>query len=285
MKRSYIKGVIHSNIQVATNIYELKLESGYGRLCDNCHPETDSINLTHEEAKDIQYFPLQQTKRTVPNVCFNGKPGQFYMLRGWEVDPFLPRPISICNISDGMITFLYEARGKGTHIISKLKKGDILELLGPLGNGFNLDLEGNIAIISGGIGVAPMIYLMKQLKTNIDFYCGFRNEAYYLNEIKKNINNIYISTEDGSVGYRGFVTELFVPEKYDTVLTCGPIPMMKRVVEMCKEKEIPIYVSMESRMACGVGACLGCAIETTSGMKRVCKDGPVFPGEEVVFNG
>lgn len=261
MKQSYIKGIVHSNIQIATNIYEIKLSP--------CHPETDSINLTFEGSQQV--------------ADFKGDPGQFYMLKSWELDPFLSRPLSICNISDNMLTFIYEVRGKGTKIISKLNSGDTLELLGPLGNGFDLKLEGNIAIISGGIGIAPMIYLMKELD-NVDFYCGFRNEIYYAEEIEKKVKNIYITTEDGSIGHKGFVTELFIPEKYDAVLTCGPIPMMKRVVEMCKEKETPVYVSMESRMACGFGACLGCTIETTSGMKRVCKDGPVFLGEEVVFS-
>lgn len=243
MKHSYVKGIIYSNIQISTNIYELKIKSGY----------------------------------------IDGRPGQFYMIRGWGLDPFLPRPISICDISNGMMTFLYEVRGKGTHIISNLKKGDTLELLGPLGNGFNFNLKGNIAIISGGIGIAPMIYLIKELQTNIDFYCGFRNEVYYIDKLKKYVNNVYISTENGSVGHKGFVTELFVPKKYDAVLTCGPIPMMKAVAEICEDK-VPVYISMENRMACGVGACLGCTIETTSGMKRVCKDGPVFTGEEVFFN-
>ncbi len=243
MKQSYTKGVIHSNIQVATNIYELKIEGN-----------------------------------------FKGEAGQFYMIKGWEVNPFLSRPISICDISEGVITFLYEVRGKGTHIISQLKTGDILELLGPLGSGFDMDLEGNIAIISGGIGIAPMIYLGKKLNANIDFYCGFRHEVYCVNRIESHVGNVFISTEDGTVGHKGFVTELFIPKKYDLVLTCGPIPMMERVVNMCKGK-VPVYVSMESRMACGIGACLGCTVETTSGMKRVCKEGPVFLGEEVVFNG
>src|SRR5690625_3632323 len=119
MESAYKEGIIHSNKKIATNIYEIKLSS-----------------------------------------YFQGKPGQFYMIRGWEaLDPFLPRTISISNIEKGMIRFLYEVKGKGTHIISKLKPGDRLELLGPLGNGFDLeDIEGDIAIISGGIGIAPLVY-------------------------------------------------------------------------------------------------------------------------------
>ena len=272
MKRSYIKGTVHSNIQIANNIYELKVGQSLftPQNSKECDPEMDRISPTFEGTQQV--------------LGFQGSPGQFYMIKSWELDPFLSRPLSICNISNNMITFLYEIRGKGTKILSKLNTGSTLELLGPLGNGFNLNLEANIAIISGGIGIAPMIYLIEQLNGNIDFYCGFRNQIYYIDKIKNKVRNTYITTEDGSIGHKGFITELFVPEKYDTVLTCGPIPMMKKIVEMCREKGIPAYISMENRMACGFGACLGCTIETISGMKRVCKDGPVFLGEEVVFN-
>ncbi len=127
---------------------------------------------------------------------------------------FLPRPISIANLSNNIITFLYEVRGKGTHIISKLNQGgDKLELLGPLGNGFDLNIKGKIALISGGIGIAPMIYLAKELEGDIDFYCGFRNEVYYIDIIKEDVDNLFISTEDGSLGHKGFITELFDPKK------------------------------------------------------------------------
>lgn len=249
MKQSYRKGIIPSNKSIASNIYEMKVCS--------CEPGFD----------------------------FKGNPGQFYMLRGWEVlDPFLSRPISIADISDGTMTFIYEAKGKGTDIFSRLKKGDVLELLGPLGSGFDLNLKGKVALVAGGIGMAPLIYMMKQLKVNVDFYCGFRDEVYYLDEIKEHADNIYITTEDGSVGHKGFVTELFVPDKYDMVLTCGPTPMMKKVVEMCENKNIPVRISMESIMACGIGTCLSCTVETTSGMERICKEGPVFSGKEVIFN-
>lgn len=241
MKDSYVEGIIYSNKEISSNIYEIVLEGE-----------------------------------------FKGEPGQFYMIKGWELDPFLPRPISICNRDNGKIIFLYEIRGKGTHIISNLKKGDTLNLLGPLGNSFDLKSKGKIALITGGIGIAPMAYLCRKLSAEIDFYCGFRNNIYYLDNIKPYVNNIFVSTENGSSGHKGFITELFNPENYDLVLTCGPIPMMNIVVKMCRTK-IPVYVSMESRMACGIGACLGCSIETVRGMERVCKEGPIFKGEEVVF--
>lgn len=250
MKQSYVKRIIYSNTEISKNIYELKIQLDKD-LSSNCQ----------------------------------GNPGQFYMIRNWDLDPFLSRPLSISDISNNMITFLYEARGKGTNIISQLKPGDSLELLGPLGNGFDLNIRGKIGIVSGGIGLAPMIYLMKTLNNNIDFYGGFRNQVYYIDEIEKHVDNIYISTENGSIGYKGFITELLKPEEYDYIITCGPTPMMEKVAEICEKEEVPVYISMEGRMACGFGACLGCTIETNSGIERICKDGPVFLGEEVISNG
>ncbi|WP_312907761.1 dihydroorotate dehydrogenase electron transfer subunit [Tissierella praeacuta] len=243
MKDSYKDGIIYSNTEISPNIYEIVLEGE-----------------------------------------FKGFPGQFYMIRGWNgLDPFLPRPISIADLDNGKIKFLYEVRGRGTHIISRLKKGDRLSVLGSLGNGFNLEVQGKIALLSGGIGIAPMLYLAKNLSGEVTIYSGFRNDAYFLDQIKPYVKNIFIATEDGSIGHKGFVTELFDPSKYDLVLTCGPTPMMEVVIKMC-EGQVPVYVSMESRMACGIGACLGCTIETIRGMERVCKEGPVFKGEEVVLH-
>lgn len=262
MKSGYRQGLVCSNMEIATNIYEMKVRLPY-------HWKRDSMNL----GKQVD-FPI-------------GIPGQFYMLKSWNIDPFLPRPLSIANIEEDKLVFLYEIKGKGTEIFSKLRIGDNIELLGPLGNGFDLENMANktfpyqIAIISGGIGIAPMIYLAKKLQGNIDLYCGFRNEIYYIDKIKEYVENIYISTEDGSHEHKGFVTELFTPEKYNLVYTCGPVPMMKKIVDMAKSQ---VFVSMENRMACGIGACLGCTIETKSGMKRVCKEGPVFLGKEIVFD-
>ena len=270
MKSGYRKGVIFSNTEIANNIYEMKVKFTEGSNGCKCHLEKDGVSFIYEKS------------------CKLGAPGQFYMLKSWDLDPFLSRPISIANIEEDKLVFLYEVKGKGTEIFSKLKIGDNLELLGPLGNGFDLEKAtnnrppSNIAIISGGIGIAPMIFLAKELRGNIDFYCGFRHEVYYIDIIKKYVDNIYISTENGFFGHKGFVTELFVPNKYHLIYTCGPVPMMKKIVEMTKDK-IPVFTSMESRMACGIGACLGCTIETKSGMKRVCKEGPVFPGKEVIF--
>lgn len=243
MRDGYKDGIITSNKEISKNIYEIVLSGE-----------------------------------------FQGVPGQFYMVRGWNgLDPFLPRPISISNMEEGKITFLYEVRGRGTHIISKLKEGDKLSILGPLGNGFDCNTNKKIAIVSGGIGIAPMLYLAKSLKVKADFYAGFRNDIYYTNRFEKFVDKIYISTEDGSVGHKGYIVDILEPEKYDLIYTCGPMPMMEAVIKKCRDKT-KVYISMESRMACGVGACLGCTIDTIRGMERVCKEGPVFSSEEVLYD-
>lgn len=243
MREGYKDGVIVSNIEISPNIYEMILEGD-----------------------------------------FKGRAGQFYMIRGWNgLDPLLPRPISIANLNEGLISFLYEVRGRGTHIISNLRKGDCLSILGPLGNGFDYDEAKRVAIVSGGVGIAPMLLLAKSLKSKADLYAGFRSGSYYIDSLSTFVKDIYISTEDGSEGYKGYIVDLLEPEKYDVIYACGPLPMMEAVINKSRGKA-RVYISMESRMACGVGVCLGCTVETTNGMERVCKEGPVFLGEEVVFN-
>ena len=217
---------------------------------------------------------------------FKGSPGQFYMLRAWEEEPLLSRPISIENIDDKSITFLYQVVGKGTKILSRLKTEDKLNIQGPLGNTFQVEnISGKVGIITGGIGIAPMEFVVKSLKVDsIDFHCGFRNKSYLIDEIKGYVTNIDISTETGSEGYKGYVTDLFKPENYDVVLCCGPEVMMNKVIKMCNDKNVRLYVSMEKHMACGIGACLVCTCKTIDGNKRTCKDGPVFLGSEVILD-
>lgn len=211
------------------------------------------------------------------------KAGQFYMLK-LNGQTLLPRPISICEKEGNKITFLYAVVGAGTEEFSKLREGDTINLTGPLGNGFNLEEDlGKVALVCGGIGTAPMVEVAKQLRAKnadgiIDVYAGFRDEIYLKEDLEKYANKVEITTNTGKYGHKGFVTEIFKPEEYDTVLCCGPEVMMKAVIEMCKAKGTKIYVSMEKHMACGVGACLVCTCKTKDGFKRTCKDGPVFDG-------
>ena len=217
---------------------------------------------------------------------FNVKPGQFFMLKVGEVEPLLPRPISVYDVDEEKISFLYQIVGQGTKLLSKLKENDKVQIMGPLGNGFDVEkIEGKIAVVSGGIGIAPMSYLIKKLTNcEIDLYAGFKTVDYSVDTVEKNVSEIYLSTESGRKGYKGYVTDLIKPQKYQTVICCGPEIMMKKVVSMCNDAKVPIYVSMETHMACGIGACLVCTCKTKGGNKRTCKDGPVFYGKDLIFN-
>jgi dihydroorotate dehydrogenase electron transfer subunit len=216
---------------------------------------------------------------------FDGKPGQFYMIRCWNKEPLLSRPISINHIDEEKIVFLYQVVGEGTELLSTLKKSEDIEITGPLGNGFDIDsIKGKVAIIAGGIGIAPMQYVTESLKNcKIDVYAGFRDKSYIIDEFKQFSQNINISTETGKEGYKGYITDLVKPESYDVVLCCGPEIMMNKVIKLCKDKNVRLYVSMEKHMACGVGACLVCTCKTKHGNKRTCKEGPVFLGDDIVI--
>lgn len=205
-----------------------------------------------------------------------GEMGQFYMLRTESNYPLLSRPISICDIDENSITFLYKVFGEGTKIFSKLKVGDKINLEGPYGNGYK-KVEGKVALVGGGIGVAPLYLVAKNIK-NCDAYLGFRNESVLVDEFKEVCNEVFVATNND------FVTKYLDVNKYDYILTCGPTPMMKSLVKMTENTNTKIMVSLENHMACGVGACLVCTCKTNSGNKKTCKEGPVFWGEEVIFN-
>lgn len=210
----------------------------------------------------------------------NAEMGQFYMLRAWEQYPVLSRPISIYDRDEDTVTFLYKKVGEGTEILSRLKPEDEITIDGPYGNGFPL-VEGKIALVGGGVGIAPFYYTAQVLKernpaSEIDLYLGFSGQTILVDEFEKVGDNVITN-----VG--GFITDEIEPSKYDYILSCGPTPMMKVLYEKCKGVDVEVYVSMENRMACGVGACLVCTCKTIKGNKKVCKDGPVFLAKEV-FN-
>lgn len=216
---------------------------------------------------------------------FKGKPGQFYMIRCWDREPLLSRPISIHSLEEDKIVFLYQVIGEGTRDLSRLKVGEKIQLTGPLGNGFETKyIKGKVAIVAGGIGIAPMLQLAKSIKAEkVDLYAGFRNEPYCLDKFTESVSSKYVSTETGIIGVKGYITDIFKAESYDMVLCCGPEIMMNKVIDMCRENKVPVYVSMEKHMACGIGACLVCTCKTKEGNKRTCKDGPVFSGEDLMI--
>ena len=236
---------------------------------------TTKIISQKKIARDI--FHLKVTKNDEKIM-----PGQFYMLKAWDDALPLMRPISVYNVEDKILNFLYKVVGQGTKYLSTLKKGATIELLGPLGNGFPCnDVSGKIALIGGGIGIPPLFETAKQLTKNgckVDVFLGYKEELFALEPFEEVCENIFIAVENGNEGYKGFVTDIFHTKNYNAVFTCGPEIMMMKVKELCDAQQLPVWISMENRMACGIGACLVCACKTTEGMKRCCKDGPVFSG-------
>ncbi len=213
----------------------------------------------------------------------NSKMGQFYMLRAWDEYPVLSRPISIYDADESSVSFLYKVVGKGTEIFSRLKAGDEISLEGPLGTGFPSE-KGKIALVGGGVGIAPFYLAAKELrKVNrdsiIDIYLGFSDVAILKEEFEALADKLVIN-----VG--GFITDDVNTEDYDIIMSCGPEIMMKTLYKKCEKQrtEDRLYVSMENRMACGIGACLVCTCKTKSGNKRACKEGPVMLGKEVFEN-
>ena len=208
--------------------------------------------LLNEEIQNGIYKMVVEDKN-------EAKAGQFYMLKH-NGATLLPRPISVCETNGETLTFVYAVVGAGTKEYADLRVGDSISLNGPLGNGFNVEEDlGRVALVSGGIGTAPMLEVSKKLRQNnpnvkMDLYAGFRDDIYLIDEIKEYVDEVFVSTNTGKHGHKGFVTEILDLDKYDTVLCCGPEVMMKRVVEMCKEKQVKVYVSMEKHMACGVGS-------------------------------
>jgi dihydroorotate dehydrogenase (NAD+) catalytic subunit len=228
---------------------------------------------------------------TSGNLC-KPFPGQFYMLRSVKSKVFLSRPISIYQTKEKdsvqYVEFLILVKGQGTKELCALKTGEMVDVLGPQGNTFiKPEPAEKIAIIGGGIGVAPVAGFASTLKTKTyDFYASFRSGSYGLEIVKA--KKLVITTDDGSVGIHGilpvaFNKETIQNEKYTCVYACGPTPMLKYLQELCRECGIKCYLSMEAYMACGMGACLGCTITTVEGNKRCCVDGPVFEGEKLIF--
>lgn len=211
---------------------------------------------------------------------FSARPGQFYMVRAWELDPPLSRPFSVFDLSRDGISFLYAVRGRGTRLLSQLSPGDELTLFGPLGNGWER-APGRVALVGGGLGIAPL-YFTAKVFGEVDLYLGFRGQPYLVEEFRQVAARLHVASESGEGGEKGLVTDIFSPEGYSACYACGPRPMLAALGKACRRAGVPLFVSLEERMACGLGACLGCTVLTKDGPKRVCRDGPVFRAEEVI---
>ena len=254
------------------------------------------------------------------NIAENSLPGQFIEIKSSSsLDPLLRRPLSIHwaghlpvvkssrhkkeDIQTGTLKIIYEVVGKGTEILSQKRPGDFLDIIGPLGNGFsfltsNSELRTPV-LISGGMGVAPLLFLAEKLVHSRQptahrrplVVIGARTKEGILceQEFKKLGCDVKVATDDGSQGFKGRVTDLLsnllsaVDCRLSTIYACGPKPMLKALTQISKQYNMPAQISLESHMACGIGACLGCVVNTSCGFKRVCKDGPVFKAEEIIW--
>lgn len=219
------------------------------------------------------------------------KPGQFAQI--YVPGRTLRRPISICGIDRAAETlrFVFQIRGEGTAQLAGMEPGETLDILAPLGSGFALgDTACKAVFVGGGIGVPPLLEAAKAFGGNATAIVGFRNQqsAILLEDFQKNGNRVILATDDGSAGHHGLVTDCMADLEFDAVFACGPSPMLKAVSKIARERGVPCQISLEERMACGIGACLGCAVKLRreNGEEyygHVCKDGPVFDYQKVVW--
>lgn len=232
------------------------------------------------------------------SIAEEAKPGQFAMIKAQEtLDPLLRRPLSIHKVSpaNGTLSFLFKVVGKGTAMLAGLNPGAEINVVGPLGKGFDLSTTGSFCMIGGGMGIAPLYFLaqkhleLKRALDNPPILLGAQTQSELLQLSEEFIElgyPVHTATDDGSLGHHGFVTELLddILTKVKQVYVCGPMPMMRIVANKCLEAGVPCQVSLETHMACGLGACLGCTFPAAEGgYKHVCSDGPVFNAREVLW--
>lgn len=218
------------------------------------------------------------------------KPGQFAQI--YVPGKTLRRPISICesNAEQETLRFVFQVRGEGTDLLSNIPQGETLDVFAPLGQGFSFDTKKQRAVfVGGGIGVPPLLGAAKQFKGEKTAILGFRSESAVI--LKQDFEaagcSVQLTTDDGSAGHHGFVTDILQTLEAEIIFACGPTPMLKAVAAIAEKRGIACQVSLEERMACGIGACLGCAVTILRDGKEVyghvCKDGPVFDAQQVVF--
>ncbi|RKY66278.1 MAG: dihydroorotate dehydrogenase electron transfer subunit [Candidatus Latescibacterota bacterium] len=254
--------------------------------------------ILHQEQIAPQIFRLRLLS---PRIAREARPGQFVHLRIREgTDPLLRRPFSIhrVNRERGEVQVLYQVVGQGTRLLSRKPVGERLDVLGPLGHRFEVSEEGGgVLLVAGGIGIAPLVFLCEDLLRGhaVTALIGARSRDGILchDSLRSGGVTVHIATDDGSLGHRGLVTDLLnaqLEAGREAVYACGPVAMLRTVSALCRAHRISCQISLESRMACGLGACLGCAVKVRSSVppgyeyKRVCKEGPVFDAEEVIFD-
>ncbi len=220
-------------------------------------------------------------------------PGQFISVYTKDAGKLLPRPISLCQVDKekGQLRIVYRVVGAGTSQFSGYQAGDDIEIMGPLGNGFPLERAAGkkVFLIGGGIGIPPMLELARQLDCEKQAVLGYR-DVLFLNDEFEKFSDVYVATEDGSAGTKGNVLDAIRENglKADVIFACGPTPMLRALKTYAEEHEIECWLSLEEKMACGIGACLACVCQSKEvdehshvHNKRICKDGPVFLAQEV----
>ena len=251
------------------------------------------VKSNEKVGPDIYKMILKANKRIEAN------PGQFIHLKikNNSYDPLLRRPFSIFDVNkkNNLLTIFYKVCGRGTKLMTEIKNGEEVDVLENLGNGFNLKMKNkNLVLIGGGMGIAPLYYLAKKLaKTNrLRVLLGAQNkeELIFLNNKFSKLDlKLDNATIDGSLGFKGNVLDFLKniikdKQKIDYIYSCGPTPMLKELKKIVINNDIETEASLEERMGCGVGVCLSCTVRTSNGNKRACKEGPVFPLKEVIFD-
>ena len=227
-----------------------------------------------------------------PEVAQEAKCGQFVNVYPASKSTLLPRPISICEIGQDTITLVYGVVGEGTREFSQLTTGDTIRISSAIGNGYQVKEAPVSILVGGGIGVPPLVELAKNIPGEKIAVLGFRDEPFLVKELEDLGATVYVATDSGKVGFKGNVIELIKAEnlKGDYFYSCGPKVMLRALAAYCEEVNVPVQVSLEERMGCGYGACVGCVCKiktpTEKGFehKKVCKDGPVFLGSEVKWD-
>lgn len=251
----------------------------------------ENVSIVSQEKLASDVFSMWiQTK----DIAKNARAGQFISVYSKDGSRLLPRPISICEVEGDRLRIVYRTVGKGTKEFSGYGAGDTLDVMGPLGNGYT-KLNKKAILMGGGIGIPPMLELARELKnggydvSDADIVLGYRDELF-LNEELAQYGRVTIATEDGSAGTKGNVLDAIKAEeiKGDVIYACGPTPMLRAIKAYAKENGIECYLSLEEKMACGIGACLACVCKSKEiddhshvHNKRVCKEGPVFNAEDV----
>ncbi|MEI7834680.1 MAG: dihydroorotate dehydrogenase electron transfer subunit [bacterium] len=255
--------------------------------------------INEMRALSTGYYLLTVTAPEIASVAYPGQFAQLRVVATNVIDPLLARPISIYHVDAvrGEVAYIFKILGRGTALLAENLPGTEICVLGPIGNGFTVpEAARQIVLVGGGVGMPPLYFLAAELhrsrpEVKVTFFYGGRSSEDILELARWDSigARVVVATDDGSIGSHGLVTAPLIEElktqKFDYLAACGPKPMLRAVQKIALEAGIPGQLSLEERMACGVGACLGCVCSTTKGRQRVCVDGPVFALDEVKFDG